>query len=626
MWFLAQMEPDSAAYHVPLVLRLTGRLNEQALLAAVRDVAQRHRVLRGVVDADGPEPRLRTVAAADIPVSVRDVRDDELSQALRAETGRPFRLTAEPPMRAALLRLPGAWVLALTVHHIATDGWSHSIIIRDLAALYRARCGLDEPALPPAPQYADIVAARPADDPDADLDWWTGYLAGLSPVLDLPTDRPRTLTSAWPGGSVPVALPPDLAAQVRAVAAGASATAYMVLMAAWQALLGRLAGTDDVVVGLPHAARHSAAAENTVGCFLDTLVVRTDLSGDPTGSDLVARVRASALDAYGHARTPFQRIVERLRPERTLSATPVYQVMLNVHDGWEAADLPGVRVESLTVLPPNAKVDLDLELTDDGPGAAMHGLLAYRADLFDPQTAERLAQWYLTLLGGLVADPTRPVGEISLEPLAGPALAGPPAAPAGMPVHRRIEQWADERPDAVAVVGADGQLTYRQLEHRANRLAHRLIGEGVLPDQPVGVLLDPGTDFATAVLAVLKAGGAYLPMDAAYPASRIREMLRTAGARVVVTTGELAERVRPVAEPVELPGALDDGPDDRPAVAVEVGHLAHVIFTSGSTGTPKGVAVEHGNLSHAVTGLLSRMPQVAGGRSRWSRPSRPTWA
>ncbi|MFI6757531.1 amino acid adenylation domain-containing protein [Micromonospora sp. NPDC050417] len=610
LWFLAQLEPENPAYHVPSVFRLSGQLNEAALLGALRDLAERHLVLRGVIDADGPEPVVRTRPAADVPVVALDVSEEDLDAALAEETGRPFRLTAEPPMRAVLFRLPDFWVLALTVHHIAIDGWSQRIVLSELKALYTARCGDGEP-LPPAPQYADVVGDE-AEDP-AGLDWWTGHLAGLPPVLDLPSDRPRTLASAWPGGATAFAVPSATTARLRTVAAELGVSPFMVLMAAWQALLGRLAGTDDVAVGVPHAGRHTAASEAAVGCFLDTIVLRTDLTGEPSGRDLVSRVRAGALDAFSHARTPFERIVQRLHPERTLSATPVFQVLLNVYDETNAPALPGVRAEWLHVPPQAAKFDLNMELADGGPDSGFSGGLIYRRDLFDPRTAENLVRWFLTLLAGMVADPERPVGEIPLEPVAGPALAGPRTEPAVVPVHTLMERWADERPDTTAVVGADGRLTYREWELRANRLAHRLIALGVRPDQPVGILLDPGCDFATAVFGILKAGGAYLPMDTTYPASRVRDMLRASGARLVVTAGEPAERVRGLADVVEPVTAHGAGPESRPTVSVAPDNLAHVIFTSGSTGAPKGVAVQHGNLAHCVTGLVARMPQAAGG-------------
>ncbi|WP_345624795.1 condensation domain-containing protein, partial [Streptomyces ziwulingensis] len=518
IWFLTRLHPQSPAYHVPLVLRLTGALDEPALLAAVRDLAERHETLRGVIDPDGAEPLVRPGPAGHVPVTVTEVTGDDLDAALAAETGRPFDLTARPPMRATLFRLPGSWVLAVTVHHIATDGWSQRLLLADLARCYAARTGAGEPP-PPAPRYPDTVPGD-ADDP-AGLDWWTRRLAGLPPVLGLPTDLPRTPDGDWAGAAAEVVVDTETAARLRALAAGAGASVFMVLLAAWQSLLGRLAETDDVAVGVPHAGRHTAASEKAVGCFLDTVVIRTDLGGEPTGRDLLARARAGTLDALAHARTPFDHIVRRLCPERSLTATPLFQTLLNVYDAPEPPALPGVCAETLYVPPRTAKFDLALELADDGPGAGLHGWLEYRRDLFTPRTARRLVRWLGILLEAMAADPDRPVAGIPLEPGTGPALAGPDAGPALPPVHTLIEAQADARPDAVAVVGPDGSLTYRELDVRANRLAHRLLARGAGRDRPVGLLLEPGTRFATALLAVLKAGGAYLPLDTAYPAGRV---------------------------------------------------------------------------------------------------------
>ncbi|MFF4244892.1 amino acid adenylation domain-containing protein [Streptomyces sp. NPDC001822] len=610
LWFLAQLEPDSPAYNVPVVLELSGPVDEDALLGALRDLAERHRVLRGVIDPDGSEPVVRYGPADAVPVHAEDLGERELDRVLATETGRPFRLTAEPPMRAVVFRSPDSWTLALTIHHIATDGWSNRILMADLASLYAVRVGDGEP-LPAAPQYADVVTDETEDE--AGLDWWAGHLAGLADVLDLPTDRPRTLDSAWPGAVAPVTVPLAVAARVQAVAKETGASPFMVLTAAWQALLGRLADTEDVAVGVPHAGRHAEAAEGAVGCFLDTVVVRTDLSGEPSGRDLVARVRAGALDAFGHSRVPFDRVVERLRPERTLSATPVFQALVNLYDEVEAPSLPGVRAVWRHVPPRTAKFDLSLELADGGPGSGLTGRLEYRRDLFDPATAANLVRWFLALLEGMVAEPDRPVTGIPLEPSSGPALVGPAAEPSPVPVHTQFERWADERPDVTAVSGAEGALSYRELDEHANRLAHRLVALGVGPDQPVGILLEPGPGFATAVLGILKAGGAYLPMDTADPASRIGDMLRSAGARLVVTAGDAAHRVGGAAGVVAPVTVRDRGSRVRPDVRVRPEHLAHVIFTSGSTGAPKGVAVRHGNLAYRMAGLTARMPEVAGG-------------
>lgn len=287
LWFLAQLEPDTPAYNVPLTLRLRGPVDVAALTGAVADLAERHWILRGVI-ADG---RVRPVAA--VPVPVVDVDPAELERELAGHAWRPFRLDAEPPLRATVFRLADdECVLALTLHHIATDAWSERVLLDDLARLYAARLGLEQPPAPPALQYAD-VAAWEAGRPDTGLDWWAGHLAGLPPVLDLPLARPRPPVPGWEGAAVAVEVPEPLAAKVRAVA---GTSPFMVFLAGLQALLSRLSGVDDIAVGVPHAGRHHPDAERVVGCFVNTLVVRGDTSGDPTGAELLARARAAALE------------------------------------------------------------------------------------------------------------------------------------------------------------------------------------------------------------------------------------------------------------------------------------------------------------------------------------------
>lgn len=581
LWFLAQRDPGSAAYHVPLVFRLTGPLDEPALLGAIRGLAARHRVLRGIIDGDA----VRFASPDEVPVSVVDIAGPELAAALNAEAARPFTLTETPPMRAVVFRVDSACsVLALTIHHIATDGWSERILLTDLAALYTGSSG------PPAPQYSDVVADPPGDP--AGLDWWAANLADSAPLLEIPTDRPRTLTADWPGAAVPAAVPAGLAARIRALAADLGATPFMIMLAAWQTVLGRLARTDDVAVGVPHAGRYTAAQDQAVGCFLDAVVVRTDLSGEPPGHELIARVRAATLDAMGHAGVPFDQVVQRLAPPRIPSATPVYQVMLNVYDEPGDLSLPGITVDRILVPPPHAKLDLSLELA---AGNGFQGRLEYRADLFDPSTAARLVTWFLAVLNGIVDDPTRPVATIPLSPVTAPAISGPPARSDFLPVHQRFEHRANESPHATAVVAPDGTLTYRELDLRANRLAHHLIARGVRPGEPVGILLDPGTHFPVALLGILKAGAAYLPLDTTYPPARIRDLLHLAGAHTLITAEDLP----------------DNGPPDhRPNLPVNPAQLAHVIFTSGSTGTPQGVEVDHATLAHRAADLPAAMPAI----------------
>ncbi|WNM39241.1 amino acid adenylation domain-containing protein [Micromonospora halotolerans] len=614
LWFLARFEPAGHAYNLPVVLALTGRLDAAALGDAVRDVAGRHDILRSVYREVDGEPRAWPRPVTEVPVVEVNVDAGQLDAAVAAEAARPFALADEPPMRAALFRVADEHhVLALTFHHIAMDATSTAVVLDDLAGCYAARLGTRPAPPPPALQYADVVAwagSRP-DTSAADLDWWCRQLTGLAPVLELPTDRPRPVTAGDDGAEVPVEVPPELTARLREVARVTGCTPFMVFLACWQALLARLAGTADVAVGVPESGRRHPGVERVVGCFVNTLVARTDLTGVGTGRELLATVRDTVLQAFAHPDVAFERIVERVAPRRSLDASPVFQVMLNVLDDLQPApDLPGLAVR--VTAPPVRSVKFDLNLALSRVAAGYRGGLAFRTDLFDRGTAERLARWFVALLDGVTADLDRPVAEVPLELVAGPVLAGPAAGPVThRPVHRQIEENVDRCPDAVAVVGSTGLLTYRQLDERANRLAHRLLSLGVRADEPVGILLEQGTDVACAVLGIMKAGGAYLPMDTTYPPARTAGILRAAGARILLAEPGLG-RDLPGVTVLTVDDAVAGRPYGRPQVAVDGHDLIHVIFTSGSTGAPKGVAVEHRNVAHYLAGMLPRLGDVAG--------------
>ncbi|WP_169946526.1 non-ribosomal peptide synthetase/MFS transporter [Microbispora sp. H11081] len=603
LWFLAQLD-DVAAYNVPTAVRLRGTLDVPALLGAVRDLAGRHEVLRSLFTDDGAVP----VDAGQVPVTVEDLGDGgSLDARLREELARPFALDAEPPARVLLLRL-GAQehVLALTVHHIAFDAWSRNLALAELAALYAARLGLADPPEPPAVQYADY-AAWLAGQPGGDLTWWTERLAGLEPVLDLPVDRPRPTVADWTGATIPVRLAPALTARVREAAAGTGCTPFMVLLAAWQELLGRVCGTDDVPVGVPEAGRLHPGTARMLGCFVNTLVLRGDRSGEPTGLELLSRTKAAVLDALTHRDVPFDRIVEHLHPERSLATTPVFQVLLNVlEDGAQTPPFPGLTAEQVAFPLSTTKYDLNLSL--DNAGETYEGELVYRVDLFDEATARRIAGWYTTLLEGMLADLGAPVAAVPLEPVTGPSVSGTRMQmDLTRPLHAFVGDHARRTPEATAVTDASGSLTYGEVDRLADRLACHLIAAGVRPDEPVGVLVERHRGLVPALLGVLRAGGAYLPMEPSYPDDRLRLMVETAGARVVLADPEHAGRL-PGA--LVLPELLAAGPEDPPDAGVSPGHLVHVIFTSGSTGRPKGAGIEHRSALHYLHGLAELVPDV----------------
>ncbi|GLI01847.1 non-ribosomal peptide synthetase/MFS transporter [Phytohabitans aurantiacus] len=624
LWFLHQLEPDSNAYHVSATVRLAGALDPAAMAAAVGDLATRHHVLRSrFVDQDG-EP---VAIVGDPPVMIRaslkslellEGRPDhgssegageaELSAVLDAARQRPFRLDEEPPLRALLCRTgPDEHVLLLVVHHIAFDAWSVDLALGELADLYAARVAEGPVPGAPALQYADFArweATRAETTrPESGLDWWVERLRGLAPVLELPADRPRPAVAGAEAGQVPVAVPAALAGQIAGLAAACGATPFMVLLAAWQALLARVCGTDDIPVGVPHAGRHHPDVEKMIGCFIGTLVLRTDCSGAPTGRELLARVRETAIDAFAHAETPFERIVDRVRPERNLATTPIFQVLLNVLEN-PAAPLRFAHLAADAVELPISTTKYDLNLALSRVDGGYRGSLLYRTDLFDASTAERLTGWYLALLAGMLAEPDRPVVELPLEPGVPPGPSGPRVEyTLDRPLHELISRHALRAPDATAVVAADGRLSYAELDRRAGAVAGRLLAAGVRPEEPVAVFTERGLSLPVAMLGALKAGAAYLPVDPAYPDGRVADILDAAGARFVLTEPSFVDRV---AGREAIVVADETGAPAEPVV-VPMDHLAYLIFTSGSTGRPKGVAVEHRQIAHYLHAVADRI-------------------
>ena len=616
LWFLHQLEPASAAYHMPSAFRLRGALDVDALRRALEALAARHEALRTAFPAVDGVPVQRIAAPAPVPLAVLDLRglDDEAREAevrRRAddEAVRPFDLEHGPPLRAALLRTGAReWVILFTLHHIAGDGWTTGVLVRDAAALYDALAAGREPALPPLPvQYADyavwqrerLSGARLA----VEVAWWRERLAGAPPLLEIPTDRPRPRGESPRGARVPVALDGGTADALRAFARAEGITPFMAALAAWQAVLARWSGQDDVCVGTPTAGRTHTAVEGVAGFFANTLVLRGDLSGDPAFRALARRAREATLAAHAHAELPFEKLVDELAVERSLAHTPLFQAMLVVQAGAaEAPALGGVPLEPLPRGAEDAKFDLLLTLAPD-PGGRLAATLTWRADLWLAQTMERMAGHFATLLAAAVAEPDRP---LSALPLLGPAerrrllveLNQTPPAPAPAPVlHAGFEARAARTPGRVALVDGEARVTYGELNARANRLAWHLRALGVGPEVRVGVCAGRGTPLVVALLAVLKAGGAYVPLDPAYPRERLATTLEDAGAPLVLAQSWLLPRLPAHAgRTVLLDGdaaEIDARPDHDPPGAPPPQALAYLIYTSGSTGRPKGVAIEH---------------------------------
>ncbi|HEX2093748.1 MAG TPA: condensation domain-containing protein, partial [Longimicrobiaceae bacterium] len=634
LWLVDRLEPESAAYNMPFALRLRGALDGGALRRSLDALVRRHETLRTVfAEHEGaPVQVIHPVGSVTLEtVDLRGAPDAgaEAERLAEAEALRPFDLAGGPLLRSTLLRLgEDDHVLLFTLHHIVSDGWSTGVLVREVSALYGALTRGEEPALPELPvQYADFASWQrkwlAGEVLDAQLEYWKERLAGAPPLLEIPTDRPRTAGLGAVAGSHEFVLPAGLTRELRSLARREGATLFMTVLAAWQALLGRYAGQDDVVVGSPVAGRSSAETEGLIGFFVNLLAMRGDLSGDPTLGDLVRRAREAALGAYAHQDLPFERLVDELDVERSLTHSPLFQVTFSLErmQRGERLSLGEVRVEPFEAGAGIARFDLELSVLD-GDGETLTGRLVYRVALFDAETIERMAGHLRVLLEAMAADPGRCLSEVSLleEGELARVLEGGSGAALEYPrercVHELFAGHAARTPDAPAVVSGDGVLTYAELDRRANRLAHHLRARGVGPESLVGVCLERSADLTIAVLAVLKAGGAYLPLDPRYPVERLAFMVRDSGARLVVTRQALRAHLPEGAEAVCLDAALEGaGIDTAPVVPLTPESLAYVIYTSGSTGTPKGVMVSHGALAHLVAWHVRAFGVVPGDRA-----------
>jgi amino acid adenylation domain-containing protein len=614
LWFIDQMEPGRAAYNLAGALRIRGPLDAAALERSLTEVVRRHEALRtrfATVDGE-PVQVIDAPAPIRIPVvELADGSEDALRSIAAEEALRPFDLATGPLLRSTLVRMADEeHALLFTMHHIISDGWSIGVLVREVSELYGAFTEGRAPSLPALPvQYADYAAWQRAHlaGPvlDAQIGYWREALAGAPPRLELPVDRPRPAIPSDRGAVVPFMLSTEATRALRALARREGATVFMTLLAAWQLLLSRYSGQDDVLVGSPIAGRGRSEVENLVGFFVNTLVLRADLSGDPTFGALLGRVREAALGAYAHQDVPFEKLVEELQPERSRAHTPFFQVMFSQQNAEPSSlRLGAADVEALQLDAHAARFDLSLAVAEEGD--ALRGLLTYRTDLYDADTAARMVGHYAALLADVAADASRRVSAYALlaEDERRQVLETWNATAAEVPdagcVHERFAAQAARTPDAPAVVFGAETLAYAELDARANRLANHLRALGVGADARVGLCLERGTDVIAAILGILKAGGAYLPLDPTHPTERLLGVLADADARVLITRDAIAGRLS------GYPGAtvrldadaarIGAESADAPPVAVSPENLAYVIYTSGSTGRPKGVMVRHGSV------------------------------
>ncbi|MFQ6148806.1 condensation domain-containing protein, partial [Streptomyces seoulensis] len=643
LWFIGQLEGPSQTYNSPVALKLTGRLNRQALADALRDLIVRHESLRTVFRVVDGEPYQHVLDEDEIAweLPADPITSAELPDALARISSHAFDLATEAPLKAWLFEVaPEEHVLALVVHHIAGDGWSTRPLARDVSMAYAARCEDREPGWDALPvQYADYALWQRellGSDDDTDslmsrqVAYWREALAGAPEELGLPFDRPRPVAASHQGHTAVFEMPAELHARMVEVARAEGVTVFMVLQAALAVTLSRLGAGTDIPIGSAIAGRTDEALDELVGCFVNTLVLRTDLSGDPSFGQVLERVRETSLAAFGHQDVPFERLVEELAPARSLARHPLFQVVLTMHNTAEATvSLPGLDVEVLPTARPAAKFDLDVMVGEsydaDGAPMGVHGAVTVATDLFDPETARTLADRWVGVLDRLLAEPESRLSTVDVVDEAerdrvvvewnDTAVELPQVSVLGL-----FEERVVRSPGAVAVVDGDGVVSFGELEGRANRLAHYLRAQGVGVESVVGLCLPRGVEMVVGMLAVWKAGAGYVPVDAGLPAERVALVLRDSGAVLTLTTEEIlddlpAGRHRLVAVDSPLTAMqLAAAAETAPGVEIRPGQVAYVVFTSGSTGRPKGVAVTHGGLANYVASVPERVGFGEGGR------------
>jgi amino acid adenylation domain-containing protein len=624
LWFLEQLQPGSASYNISWALRVGGELNIEALERCLNEVVYRHEILRTTFSMADDEVVQVVAAERPITLPVTDLsaeaqRDRQAQNLAELEARRPLDLKNGPLVRARLLRLDARQhILVLTLHHIIFDGWSRGILVRELATLYEAfAAGRHSPLPKLSLQFPDYAVwqrkSLEGRKLQRQLEFWKRELAGAPTSLDLPTDRPRASVQGLNGASRPINMAAALAQQLNALARRERVTLFMVMLAAFDVLLARYSGQNDLLIGIPIANRNRTEIEGLIGLFANTLVLRARLSDELSFRDLLGRVQQGAVAAYAHQDLPFERLVQELRPERNLNQNPLFQGLFSVQNAPpKEFQLPGLELSFLDTANTTAKFDVSMFLTDTPDG--LRGRLEYRTDLFDAVTMDRLVESYQVLLEAVIADASVAISRLPL--LSARTLrqliewnATEREYPRDLSLPELFERQVQRTPQAIACQCQGAVISYEQLNGRANQLAHYLRRVGVGPETLVGLCLERSLDMVVALLGILKAGGAYVPLDPAYPAERIGFILEDAQAKVLISERTVLSRLPPGAARglalEELWGNIALESREAPG-AVTGDTLAYVIYTSGSTGKPKGVQIEHRSV---VNFLLSMQRQ-----------------
>ncbi|MDC9596581.1 non-ribosomal peptide synthetase [Xenorhabdus anantnagensis] len=630
LWFLAQLDPAAqTAYHIPGGLRLQGYLNLDALQTALDRIVARHEILRtNIKMVEGQALQIIGDPNNGFSLEVEDLshlsaekQQTIIDETVQREISQPFNFAQGPLIRGRMLRLAkNEHILLLTQHHIISDGWSLNILMHELSTLYHAFSKGQKDPLPALTlQYADYALWQrewlQGETLEKQVNFWRDALQGAPSLLELPTDRPRPEKQSYAGGHVDIALPVELSAGLKRLSQRHGTTLFMTLMAGWATLLSRLSGQKDLVIGTPVANRQYRELEPLIGFFVNTLALRVQLDDNPTVSTLLARIKTHALKAYEHQDLPFEQLVEALKPPRSLSHSPIFQVMMSVDNtpGQQSIELPDATISEINLIENSSHFDLTLSMNDTENGIV--GDLEYSRDLFDHASVERIASYLQTLLTAMVKDDSQSVESLPLLQPQQRTQVLVDFNDTAFPhtqiflIHQLFEQQVERTPDAVALVFGDSQLSYAELNHHANQLAHQLIASGVRPDDPIAICADRSLDMIIGMYGILKAGAGYIPLDPEYPAERLAYQLSDSKPVLLLTQQHLQARL-PIQD---IPVWLLDDQNNRDSVAkqpahnpdanqlgLEPHHLAYIIYTSGSTGMPKGVMLEHRNVVNFI--------------------------
>ncbi len=624
LWFLDQLEPNSSFYNVPLALHLAGDLQADILEKSLQKIIQRHESLRtnfatvegNPVQVIKPESnwQLTLVNGKDSP---KYREDQEIKKWLEIHSHQPFDLANDSLIRATLLKLSDTeHFLLICLHHIVSDGWSMGVFIQELTTFYNAYTKGLEPLLPELPiQYADFAIWQreylQGEIRQNQLNYWQKQLAAAPALLHLPTDRPRPPEQRFEGDQINGILSPELSQDLNKLSREKGVTLFMTLLTAFKVLLYRYTGQEDILVGTPIANRTRSELAGLIGFFVNTLVLRTDLAGNPSFSEALKQVRKTATDAYDHQDLPFEMLVEALQPERNMSYTPLFQVMFGLdNEVLNEMDLEGIKATPQPLEFKKAKFDISLFIQVKEAGLTAHW--EYNTDLFNSETIERMNGHFLALLEGIIANPSERISQLPLltkseqQQLLIDWNNTEVDYPVDKCIHQLFEEQVERTPDTVAVIFEEQELTYNELNCRANQLAHYLQSLGVKPDELVGICVERSLEMIVGLLGILKAGGAYVPLDPDYPLERISLMLEDAGLKVLLTQQKLIDKlsesqanINIVCVDADLP-VISKEEQKNLITTIKYSNLAYVIYTSGSTGIPKGVLVTHQGLLNLV--------------------------